>query len=373
MRSTGDTKGGIEHMKHSLELDPTYPFPLLNLIAAYTDLDDIPSAIRMAERYLNVRPSEMQPRLTLADLYVRVGQFEQARSEFEAAREISPGSYSVAESLVGYFARTGHTDSILGTLTPFLTDRSNPTEMMAANDLLGASQFLDGQFQKSFATYAAVAAVQREIGDSIEVAAHLMNMAGRYLALGETDSAQSVFDRAYRIDDRNLRFSQIPFRVAAKNGDVERARDIRDRLMERYAKIINESALKQARLGFDAQLAYIDGDYAEALKKMLLVRELSQDPDDYSLWIGRSYLEIGDADKARAELEHSTVRYRPFSANGYWLYSWYYLGRAHEELGNRGNAVQAYRKFLHYWGNADRKLPEIKDARERLIELASAS
>lgn len=373
MRGTGDTKGGIERMKQSLDLDPTYPFPLLELIAAYTDLNDIPSAIRMAERYLNVRPDEMQPRLKLADLYVRVGQFEQARNEYEAARETSPGSFRVAKSLVRYFARIGHTDSILGTLTPFLTDRSNPTELTAANDLLGASQFLDGQFQKSFATYAAVATLQREIGDSIAVAKHLLNMASRYLALGETDSAQTVFDRAYRIDDQNLRFSQIPFRVAALNGDMERARDIRDRLMERYAKVINESALKQARLGFDAQLAYIDGDYAEALKKMLLIRELSQDPDDYSLWIGRSYLEIGDAEKARAELEHSTVRYRPFSDNGYWLYSWYYLGQAHEGLGNRGDAVKAYRKFLHYWGKADRKLPEIKEARERLIELASAS
>lgn len=373
LRSTGDTKGGIERMKHALELDPTYPFPLLNLIAAYTDLDDIPSAIRMAERYLNVRPGEMQPRLTLADLYVRVGQFDQARREYEAAREITPDSYRIAAAMVTYFARTGFTDSIPETLRPFLTDRSNPTDMTAANALLAATQFLDGQFQKSFKTYSTAAAFEREIGDSLAVARHLLAMASRYLSLGDTDSAQSAFDRAYRIDPNNLKLNQIPFRIAAKNGDMDRARDIRDRLLGRYAKIINESALKQARLGFDAQLAYIEGDYAGALKKMLLVRELSQDPDDYSLWIGRSYLEIGQAEEARAELEHSTVRYPPLAANGYWIHSWYYLGRAHEDLGNRGTAEQAYRKFLHYWGSADRKLPEILDARERLNELDSAT
>lgn len=373
MYEMGDSRGGIALMKRALEIDPAYPFPLMTLMEAYIDLDDIPSAIRMSERYLNIRPDEMPPHLALAELYVRVGQFEQARSEYATAREIDPESIHVVRSMVSYFARIGQTDSIKESLRPFLTDRSNPRAMASANDRMGAALFLNGQFKESFRTFSSLVTMERSIGDSLAVARHLGKMASRYLLLGETDSAQSVFDRAYKIDPENFSLNDLPVRIAIKSGDVERARDLSNRFMDRILRILDEDGAERIRARQNTLFAYHAGDYAAALTEMLLIRELSQDPDDYSFWIGRSYLETGEAEKAKAELEHSTVRYDPLSTSGYWLYSWHYLGRAHEDLGNRGEATRAYRKFLHYWGRADRELPEILAAKERLARLTSVS
>ena len=110
-------------------------------------------------------------------------------------------------------------------------------------------------------------------------------------------------------------------------------------MCERYAKVIDADNLEQSRLEFEAQLKLAQGDYDAALQQLLLVRQLSGDPDDFSIWIGRAYLETGQPTLARQELTHSLARYQPFDGRAYWLYSWYYLGRAHEELGNRGGPV----------------------------------
>ena len=89
--------------------------------------------------------------------------------------------------------------------------------------------------------------------------------------------------------------------------------------------------------------------------------------------MGLAQLETGHPDSARHELDRSLVRYNPFNAQGHWVFSWYQLGRTHEALGNRGDAVKSYRTFLRYWGRTDRPIPEVQTARERIRQLANAS
>jgi predicted Zn-dependent protease len=86
---------------------------------------------------------------------------------------------------------------------------------------------------------------------------------------------------------------------------------------------------------------------------------------------GRAYLETGDYEAARRELSRSVASYKPFDDRSRWNYAWYYLARAHEGLENRGEAAAAYCKFLSLWGNADRSLPEVRDAKARLAGLES--
>ena len=117
----------------------------------------------------------------------------------------------------------------------------------------------------------------------------------------------------------------------------------------------------------------LEGQYDKALKSLLAARERSGDPDDYSLWVGQAYLETGRPAEARDELKQSLVRYEPFNGYGYWILSWYYLGRAHEALGERREALEAYRRFLSYWGKSDRPLGLVDDARARSSQLKSVS
>ncbi|MCP4686233.1 MAG: tetratricopeptide repeat protein, partial [bacterium] len=62
---------------------------------------------------------------------------------------------------------------------------------------------------------------------------------------------------------------------------------------------------------------------------------------------------------------------RETTSGWYYPITHYYLGKAHEVLGNTDEAIAAYQEMLRYWSDSDIELDEIKDARERLARLVS--
>jgi cytochrome c-type biogenesis protein CcmH/NrfG len=46
--------------------------------------------------------------------------------------------------------------------------------------------------------------------------------------------------------------------------------------------------------------------------------------------------------------------------------SLYMLGKIAEQQGDKGRAIENYRKFLDFWKDADAGLPEVEDARKGL-------
>jgi tetratricopeptide (TPR) repeat protein len=370
---SGDAAQGIEYLKKSLELDPEYPFALINLAEMYQDLDDIPNAISVTERYAALRPTEATPRLELASLCLHLEQYDKARERLQEAQALAPRSTRVASSLAEYFANRGFLDSIQPVLAPFLSEQNKITDRTEASALWAAALFLSGRFQQSFAQYRETASWQRRFGDSLGVAAYWLQIANRQLAIGQPDSAQAAFDEAYRIDPTNQKFNELPFRIAVQEGDFARAETIRSKLLERYAKSGTSAQVERGRLFFAVYEGSARGDWAGVLSLVQQYRRQAGDPDDFSYLAGLGYLETGKADSARTELRRSLKRYDPFHPQALWLLSWYQLGRAHERLGNRGDAVEAYRTFLRYWGRADRTLPEVEFARERVKDLVRAS
>lgn len=373
MRQLGDVALGIEKLKKSLELDPTYPFALLNLMDAYSDRDDIPNAIAIAERYRNLRPHEAVPRIALADLYVRTNRFREAREELAEASRLDPESFYPVRELASYYARTGHIDSIRTILAPVMKDTTGTSELGQANDLWGAALFLFGEFRESFRQFGKAAALEQRFGDSIAVMGHWQQLASRYYVVGELDSADAVFERGRVISPDNMKFSSLPWRIAMKRRDFKEAKRRREQHLDALKEVLAEDRLQNTRLAMDGESALLEGQWDKALKALLAARERSGDPDDFSLFVGRAYLGVDKAEEAKSELQHSLVRYPPLDNFGYWVQSWYYLGRAHEALGERREALEAYRRFLSYWGKADIKLEEIVSARTRSAELQAAS
>jgi tetratricopeptide (TPR) repeat protein len=49
----------------------------------------------------------------------------------------------------------------------------------------------------------------------------------------------------------------------------------------------------------------------------------------------------------------------------------YYLGRAHEGLGNDQKAIEYYQAVLQYWGSPDLEINRIEDTRVRLTKLTT--
>jgi tetratricopeptide (TPR) repeat protein len=90
-----------------------------------------------------------------------------------------------------------------------------------------------------------------------------------------------------------------------------------------------------------------------------------------SLQMARAYLEAGRLNEAVTKLEAMIRRYSEERAENpiHAALLYYYLGRAYEESGRVGKAIEQYTFFVDLWKNADPKIVEIGDARTRLARL----
>ncbi|NIS44795.1 MAG: tetratricopeptide repeat protein, partial [Aliifodinibius sp.] len=84
----------------------------------------------------------------------------------------------------------------------------------------------------------------------------------------------------------------------------------------------------------------------------------------------RAYYQIGELDKAIAEYERLT-NFDPNSKNRYLIHPKYYyrLGKLYEETGIKAKAIARYEKFFRLWKDADKDLPQVIDAKNRLLNL----
>ena len=86
--------------------------------------------------------------------------------------------------------------------------------------------------------------------------------------------------------------------------------------------------------------------------------------------MARTYLQIGEIDKAIAEYER-LITFDPIGKERLLIHPKYHyrLAKLHEEKGWRGKAIEHYEKFLELWKDADPGIAEVEDAGKRLSEL----
>jgi hypothetical protein len=103
--------------------------------------------------------------------------------------------------------------------------------MIYAHSRWAATLFLAGRFSESFRQYEQTAELEQRFGDSVGVAAHPVALGFRYLTIGEADSAEATFHRAHKISPKDLMFSNFAFKIAIREGDLERTHMLRDTLL----------------------------------------------------------------------------------------------------------------------------------------------
>ncbi len=123
------------------------------------------------------------------------------------------------------------------------------------------------------------------------------------------------------------------------------------------------------------------GDYEEAIKDFQMVTQWGHVHDKVSSGynLARCYFETGQNEKAIEAVQRmqriywaGTRRISSFRAE-FYPKSFYLLGKIYEKKGDRELATQNYEKFLDLWKDADKDLPDLMDAKERLAKLKEMS
>jgi tetratricopeptide (TPR) repeat protein len=318
---------------------------------------------------VRLAPNEANPYDTRGYLYARTGKFDKAVADFKQALKNKPGFFESRKGMMSACILNRDFDSHNFACQLFLDSESRYCRA-GARLTRGIAMEAQGKFAEAIETY------QQGIGadildDADESGFFYQKFIRRTKIAFWIYDDLAIVDRVLKepaiIDNQNMNM-QIKIIQYVMNEDYSSAREgLKGFIQYRLEEEDPDSSLYKF---FEWMMAFRAGDYHRAIKAAEIEYELD------SLYATRARLGItyflnGQPEKAVEYLTIDTWENFEDYARRPILYAFsrYYLGRSYEESGWNNKAAEKYREFLDLWGNGEKGIKEVEDARERLAKL----
>lgn len=363
-----DTVRAFAQLDTALMLDPKYMLALSQYSTMYNELDIFDEAIRYANLTKDYYPDSPLPNLTLANIYVNIGQFDNAESEysnllkkipdhfealyntyrinifkrdFESAKrqiDIIPQYHNEDNyKMYQYYNGLANYHFWIGESNNFLENRKNAINyILVTGDSTLISQafsniaqlFQDMKHYDSTLYYARKGNKWASLFQSVDYPVTMVSVDSSL-----TTEAKPIFDEAIKEFRTNLPQDFWP--LAEGLEEVFAAHSVKDtaKLIQAYEKM--KSVNISGNEGLDRTIGYLaalDGQYDKA------VQLLSQFHENIGMTsTGFTYLKV-----------------------------LYHLGISYEGLNNQEAATEIYREIMRFWENTDAEIEYIEHARAYL-------
>lgn len=352
----------IENYSTLVELYPADRAGYTNLSFAYLNVRDFDRAMEVGRQAVEIEPSSVIKRMNYAMYAMYAGDFDTAIAESRRVLEKNP-SFGYALFTIGRAAGAAGD----------MTAAHDAYEELASGDGMGTS--LAPMAHGDLALYRgrsrdAVRLLEPAVAGSanaFEKASMLVALAEARLLLGNAERAASEALQAVELSDHEaVRYFAARVLLAAGRGEEAEAIavDLENRLQSLstcLAGLIRaERALGQGQLG-------------TALRELRWARE------EYDFWMvhylaGLTYMQAEQYPEAFDEFDHCVRRKGEatdvFLVDGATLRIFppalYWLGRAHEALGNPDAARELYEEYVEIRGTAEQPDPLAADAAARI-------
>ncbi len=363
----------ISYFNKALEIDPLFKLIYNMLAYAYNQTGDFEKSIWAINKYISIAPDEANPYDTRGDLYAWNGKIEQAMGSYRKALETKPDFYAS-------WVKLGH----MHLFRREYAQAESCYKQLAGSDrkdirsegrvLLAYIPAYQGQFDQALKLLDdGLAADRMEQVEGDNVARKHSLKALLYLETGRADLARQESEKVVEISrqaypDNKIWGRQHYVHLLAESGSIKEAEQVASALR----KDIGEN--DEARICFYWYAAGCIEFFKGNLQQSIANLEKAADHLDQfyaNYMLARAYLQSDRLDKAVSRLEAMISKYDESRAGTVtWAVKAHYLlGLAYEQSGWNGKAAEQYQEFLKIWKNADPRVPEIEDARQRLARL----
>ncbi|MFH0777813.1 MAG: protein kinase, partial [Candidatus Eisenbacteria bacterium] len=381
----------VSEFRKALELDPNYGPAINQLAYTYAEMQDFDRAVEYFKRYASVSPGDANPFDSMGDIYLRMGNLDEAAARYTEAHEVKPDfgkdwklSYVVA-------LREDYPAALKG-IDAFIASASSPARRAEGNLWKAFYDYWTGRTEAAFNDLRAAQGHAVEIGNQpLQAAADWMR-GWFYYGEGKSRLSREHFKKWY---DFIVGYypAYAPFykaEYAFYNGLLNvkdgRAATARANLTEMALLLPQvDTSVKDwiefyhCLLHAEILVAQDSLDRAIAVCTKARPWELpsvsSSNMISYNLpftrdVLARAYEKKGALDRAIAEYEKlitfdANARSRQLVHPTYH----YRLALLYEKKGARTKAAGKYRKFLALWKEAEKGQADVAEARKRLAAL----
>jgi len=309
----------ISQYKIALNLDPKYRAALNSLGYAYAHKEMKKKALDVLEKYVELAPEEFNPYDSMGEIYMNlIGDYKKAERALLKAYKIKPDftPLKLAEvyQLKGQYQKAYE-----------IIWQSLMVEGMAP---VGHKYFLIARIYFQKQDYQKAMDFIRNAKDRMPLLSKTYWLSGLiHLKLNQISKAESDLRELARIDSHSVDYYHLLGNFYIAKSDF----DFGIKALERPIQMIHG----------------ISDSYIEH-------REY------YRQALAEVHFKIGNLDQTIIECQ-SIINDYP-----YWAQVYYLMGQVSEQKGWKRKALESYNVFLTIWKDADRDLPEIRDARERV-------
>jgi tetratricopeptide (TPR) repeat protein len=380
----------IAEFQKALELDPDMGHAYNGIAYSYSDLGEFEKAIEYFQKYIVRYPEDANPVDSLAEQYFRMGRLDEALAEYKKALEMQSDLGSDFRIAYIYALEENYAEAMRW-IDSFIDHA--PSDGIKAEGLYFRAiyDFMSGKVGQAFRDLERGAELADQVGNEPRKASMDFVRGCFYYDLGEFDLSQKNIQKMY-----DVRLDLYPNSKSDKAwhhfflgltdvraGRVESAKSNLEKMMSHVA-------------GLDPFLTFVASVRSDWLQAEIWVADGLMDKaiellesqgsgiapylevgyvGPYNIpmirdTLGRAYLENGDIDGAIAFYEKK-ITFDPQSKERRLIHPKYryLLGKLYEKKGDAAKAIEQYERFLELWKDADPGLPELADAKKRLVQL----
>jgi tetratricopeptide (TPR) repeat protein/DNA-binding winged helix-turn-helix (wHTH) protein len=315
-----------EIVRRGLAIDPSSP-DLENCLGGLLVAQGRPAeAIAAHQQYVALKPNESNAHDSLGLDWQTIGENGKAIAEYNLALTLDPHFDVARVHLANAYFQMGRDRDAIGEFERYIGEAQSDAERVRG----------------------------------------LESLAFVYRSRGQVANAEAMV--------RELRPGQgltVRLMLALDRGDSNAARKVSSALDDEYRTSTIRGARPNLRTrlvmqGFDALNSGSPEAAIELFQRALRYRAPYWNFDDYEDCLGNAYLALGRDDAAAREYQ------RVLTLNPNHALARFHLARAYQHLGRNEEARREYVRFLQAWKDADRDLPELREA-TRIVGAPPAS
>lgn len=389
-------KNALEEYMEALDLDPYFTPATASLCYLYAETGNNKKTEEFLRLLAASNPGDALPIITVANIYFIDGKLDEALEKYNEASEIDPDAMSEVYASVIYTIKMDfekafecinrymgieypsyrnpggrgwrcHLYCLTGQYKNAISDIvyshgkfkewNNLYFLGLCEALLGSIYYEKEDYKNSRYHYNRF----REVlgGEDRLQVSYIVNFTCEPL-LGLVDIRQGYYDSA---QIRLINKDEILSHVHVNNKEVS---EMQYRLLEAELLLAMDSIDNAISIGEQTKELAPPRYFPAADRLIFYNLPWSRDI------LARAYIKKGSIDKAIDEYEH-LICFNPASRDRRIINPkyHYYLARLYQEKGQKSKAIQHYKRFLEIWENADKELPELADAKQRLRSLAN--